>query len=184
MLHFIFSFNLGELSLYRLLFKISTFLVLQTSIFNSDLINVQRLLIMIRFNQLHWEYIWLAHPQSFLKTCFGLSVVFSKFSEYLVMIKDSPCFSFKTRNFKVFFIFEDYYILIIVRIIVEMFSWLFVLARKCLVPNAPLHCRHPYQNRNHLMNSCLHLSFESQIPYYNYVKSQILWCFQNQQFAQ
>ena len=26
---------------------------------------------MIRFYKLHWEYIWHAHPQTFLETCFG-----------------------------------------------------------------------------------------------------------------
>ena len=35
------------------------------------------------------------------------SVVFSKFSEYLVMIKDGSGFSFRSRNFYIFYIREE-----------------------------------------------------------------------------
>ena len=125
------------------------------------------MLIMICFYKLHLEYIWHAHPQFFWRPALAFSVVFRKFSEYLVMIKD-----------------KHYYILIIVRIVAQMFFYLFILAGYALFFFAPLYCRHPYQSRNHLMNSCLHLSFKSRISYCNYVKSHILWCFQNQQFSQ
>ena len=64
----------------------------------------------------------------------------------------------------------------------KMFYYLFILARICFVLYAPQYCRHLYQSRNHLMNSCLHLSFASRIPYYHYVKSHILWCFQINNF--
>ena len=93
------------------------------------------------------------------------------------------CFFFQTWKFACLYIWEAYGILITVRIVrinfLSICSYL-----EMLVPYAPLHCWHPYQSRNHLMDSCLHLSFQSRIPNYRYVKSHILWCFQNQQFCQ
>ena len=52
--------------------------------------------------QLHREYIWHAHPQSSFETCFDLSVVFSKISEYLTMIKVGPDFPSDFESFLIY----------------------------------------------------------------------------------
>ena len=103
-LNLIFILNFGDLYLYSLLFRIFVILVLPTSIMSSDLIKIQSSLLMIRFYKLHWEYIWHAHPRSFLETCFGLSAVFSKLSELSRNGQRQYCFSFKTLKVS-FFVF-------------------------------------------------------------------------------
>ena len=57
---------------------------------------------MIRFYKLNWRYIWQLILNLSWKPAFAFSVVFSKFSEYLVMIKDSPGFSFRPWKFPCF----------------------------------------------------------------------------------
>ena len=87
MFYLIFILNFDDFYLYRLIWMISTILFLPKLTFSSDLISVQKLLIGIRFYQLHKEYIWCPNPKSFLGTSLAFSVVFRKLSEYLVMIK-------------------------------------------------------------------------------------------------
>ena len=115
------------------------------------------------------------------RSALAFSVVFRN-SPNILLWKDSPGFSFRPWKLPCIIFERHYYILIFVRIVKKVF--LFILAWICFVLYAPLYCRHPYQSRNHLMNSCLHLSIEIRIPYYHYVKSNILWCFKNQQFCQ
>ena len=56
------------------------------------------------------------------------------------------------ESFFVLYNEKHYHILIIVTIVAKIFYNLFVLAWKCLIVCvAALHCRHPYQNINHLM---------------------------------
>ena len=85
-----------NLYLYGLLFRFSTVLTNPISTPNSNLTNIQRLLIMILFISLRMH---LAYSFSiFLETCFSFSVVFKKFSKYLEMIEDSPNFALELKS--------------------------------------------------------------------------------------
>ena len=94
-------------------------------------------------------------------------------------------FFFQIMKVSLSCIFEKhYYILIIMRTVVNFF-YLFVLAWKCFVPYA--FCIVDINIRAEITwwTVCyFHLSFESRISYYHYVKSHILWCFKNKQFSQ
>ena len=76
---------------------------------------------------------------------------------------------FQTIKISLFSIFEKHYdILIIVKIAAKKVFLSFVLTWRCLVSYVPLHCRHPNQNRNHLMSTWLHLSFENRISFHHF----------------
>ena len=152
---------------------------------NSDLVNFQRFLAdndsIINSIENIFDMLIIIF---FLGTCFDFFCCLQEILLISCNDQTSSWIFFQTIKISAFCIFKKYYYkMIIVKLIAKMFSCLFVLVCKCLVPNSPLHCWHPYQNKNHLMNSCLHLSIESWIPCYHNVKSNILWCFQNQQFA-
>ena len=126
MLYFIFTLNFGNLYLYPLLFWISIILVLPTSILNSDLVNFQR---------------FLADNDPLLSTSLRVyltcssSIFLGDLLWFFCCLQQILKISYNDqRRFWIFFqtmkvselcIFEKYYyILIIVKIIINMFCCL------------------------------------------------------------
>ena len=90
----------------------------------------------------------------------AFSVVFSKFSEYLVMIMTVLVYLSDHESFLVLYIWEALLYFDHCENSKKMFFNLFVLAWKCFVPYDPLYCRHLIKTGiTWLTFSCLHLSF-------------------------
>ena len=80
-------------------YLIKIFLVLPTSILNSDSIYCSKILIIIRFYQLHWECIWHTDPQSFLETCFVFFCCLQQILWISWNDQRQSWFSFRPRKF-------------------------------------------------------------------------------------
>ena len=136
---------------------------------------------MIRFYLLHCEYICHAHPQSFYETCFSFFCCLQKILRISCNVQRQSWLFFQTTKVSLFCIFEKhYYILIIERIVRKCFSvYLLLLGNALFLLLLCIVYIHIKTGITWWTISYLYLSIESLIQYYHYVKSHILWCFQN-----
>ena len=134
---------------------------------------------MIRFYKLHWEYIWHAHPQSFLDTCFSFFCCFQQILQISCNDQLVRVF-FQTMKVSLFCIFEKhYYILMIVKIVANLVCICSCFEMFNLRPSALSTSIFERESHNEQL-----YSFKNRIPYYHNVNSHILLHFQNQKFVQ
>ena len=160
---------------------ISTIIVLPTLKLNFILISVQR------FFRKKWsifiKFIKDIFYMLVLNLCFDFFVVYRRLPNILKWSEIVMIFCSRLWKFPCLVYSKN----IIIYLDGSENSWkinliLNFIAWKFLISNITLHCRNLYQNINHLINSCIHLSFEYRTPYYNFSKLHNMRCFWNQKF--
>ena len=136
---------------------------------------------MIRFYKLYWEYIWHAHPQIFLETCFGFLLSSANSLNILQWSKTILVFLSDHEGFLVLYVWEALlYSDHCENNNKKMFSYLFVLAWICFVLYVlcivDIHIRAGITWWTVVFIWVLRVIFHISTTQ----KSHILWCFQNQ----